>query len=66
MGIASPTIGADTTAVTMLRATVETELQPPAVSEMVLPRQSPTAESHLGRSFRNTPLGRNIPDINYP
>ena len=53
MGMARPTIGTDAPAVAMPPAPVETELQPPAVPETVLPMQSPTAESHLGASYIN-------------
>ena len=53
MRIASSIIGTDAPAVTMLPAPVETELQPPAVPETVLPMQSSTTEIHLGTSYIN-------------
>ena len=53
MGLASPIVGTDVPAVTMPPAPAETELQPPAVPETVLPMHSPTTESQLGASYIN-------------
>ena len=53
MGIASPVIGTNAPAGTTLPASVETELQPTAVPETVLPMESPTEESLLGASYIN-------------
>ena len=44
MGMPSPIIGTDTTAVTTPQVPVETKLQPTAVPETVLPMQSPTTK----------------------